>query len=171
MEAVMADSAVQGEADFAGFVRANTAALLRTAYLLAGSAAAAEDLVQETFARLFPRWSRVQQAGAPLAYVRRAMANLYVNQSRRLWRREVAVEHVPDRADLTDATGTAEDREAMWSLLSRLPQRQRAALVLRYYHDQSDGEIAAALHCRPGTVRSLLSRGLATLREEVISDE
>jgi RNA polymerase sigma-70 factor (sigma-E family) len=163
----MAEPAAEHGTDFVAFVRANTASLLRTAYLLTGEAAAAEDLVQENFARLISRWPQVQAAQAPLAYARQAMVNLYMNQTRRLWRGEVAVERVPERVVETDASGSADDRDELGRLLSGLPQRQRAALVLRYYHDQTDGEIAATLNCRPGTVRSLLSRGLATLREEV----
>lgn len=152
--------------DFAPFVRAHIGVLLRTAYLLTGDSASAEDLVQEAFARLYPRWSRVQAADVPLAYVRRSLANLYVNQTRRPWRREVSVPVVPDRAG-PDQTGQSDDADEVWRLLAGLPDRQRAALVLRYFHDQTDDEIAAALDCRPGTVRSLLSRGLAALRAEV----
>jgi len=155
-----------GADEFAPFVRAHTAALLRVAYLLTGDGASAEDLVQETFARLFPRWDRVRQADVPIAYVRRTLANLFVNRSRSPSRREVLVEFLPEGAVLADATAQADDRDELWELLAHLPERQRAVLVLRYFHDLPDDEIAAALDCRPGTVRSLLSRGLAALREE-----
>jgi RNA polymerase sigma-70 factor (sigma-E family) len=151
--------------DFAGFVRANTSALLRTAYLLAGDTVSAEELVQDTLVRLYPRWELVQAAAAPLAYVRRSLANQYVNQTRRPWRRELTVEAVPERLDDRDLTTQLDDRQELWGLLRTLPDRQRAALVLRYFHDLPDEEIGAALGCRLGTVRSLISRGLATLRE------
>lgn len=151
--------------DFAGFVRANTSALLRTAYLLAGDSVSAEELVQDTLVRLYPRWELVQAAAAPLAYVRRSLANQFVNQTRRPWRREFSVDAVPERLDDRDVTVQLDDRDELWGLLRMLPDRQRAALVLRYFHDLPDEEIGAALGCRLGTVRSLISRGLSALRE------
>jgi RNA polymerase sigma-70 factor (sigma-E family) len=169
VEAVMAMSRAGEGPDFAVFVRANTAALLRTAYLLTGSAAAAEDLVQETLTRLYPKWSRVEQAEKPLAYVRRCLANNFVNATRRKSNTEVAVEFLPEHADGTDSATTLAERDEVWRMLTTLTERQRAALVLRYFHDLPDDEIADALGCRVGTVRSAISRGLAALRtaEEV----
>ena len=152
-------------ADFSTFVRVHTPALLRTAYLLTGSSAAAEELVQDTLVRLYPKWGRVSAADVPLAYVRRALTNGFINSRRRASRREFAVETVPEVVDLWRAEDEIADRDEVWSMLHTLPERQRAALVLRYYADQSDEDIAAALGCRPGTVRSLLSRGLSALRE------
>jgi RNA polymerase sigma-70 factor (sigma-E family) len=151
--------------EFTSFVRANTSALLRTAYLLTGSAAGAEDLVQETFARLYPNWSRVAAADVPIAYVRRSLANAFVNQRRKASSREYPVDALPDRADPHDEIAQLSDRDEIWALLGELPERQRTALVLRYFHDLPDDEIAAALDARVGTVRSLISRGLATMRE------
>ena len=152
--------------DFASFVRTHTSALLRTAYLLAGDAVSAEELVQDTFVRLYPRWELVQAAAAPLAYVRRSLANQFVNQTRRPWRREIAVDVLPERADDADPAASLDDRDELWTLLRTLPERQRAALVLRYFHDLPDDEIAATLGCRLGTVRSLISRGLSALRDD-----
>lgn len=152
--------------EFADFVRANTSTLLRTAYLLAGDAVTAEELVQDTLVRLYPRWELVSAAAAPLAYVRRSVANQFVNQTRRPWRREVSVDDVPERLDDHDRTTQFDDRDELWGLLRTLPDRQRAALVLRYFHDLPDEEIAATLGCRLGTVRSLISRGLAALRDD-----
>jgi RNA polymerase sigma-70 factor (sigma-E family) len=152
--------------DFAEFVRANTAALLRTAYLLTGNAVSAEELVQETLVRLYPRWELVRAAAAPLAYVRRSLANQFVNQTRRPWRRELSVDDVPEQLDGRDVMTQFDDRQELWGLLRALPERQRAALVLRYFHDLPDEEIGAALGCRLGTVRSLISRGLSALRDD-----
>ena len=152
--------------DFASFVRAHTPALLRTAYLLAGDAVSAEELVQDTFVRLYPRWELVRAAAAPMAYVRRSMANQFVNQTRRPWRREIVMDVLPERPAEGDAAGQLDDRDALWSLLRTLPDRQRAAVVLRYFHDLPDDEIAATLGCRLGTVRSLISRGLSALRSD-----
>ena len=152
------------EVGFAEFVRANTAALLRTAYLLTGDGGAAEELVQDTLVRLYPKWDRVQGAEKPLAYVRRSVANAFINERRRPASHELRFDVLPERADVHDATAAVADRDELWPLLRQLPERQRAALVLRYFHDLPDDEIAAALECRAGTVRSLISRGLATLR-------
>lgn len=148
---------------FEPFVRAHTAALLRTAFLLTGDVAAAEELVQDTLVHLYPQWGRVAAAAVPLAYVRRAATNRFLN-ARKSTRREVVVAEVPDLG-VSDAVSTAlDERDEQWTLLQALPARQRAALVLRYYDDLPDADIAAALRCRQGTVRSLVSRGLASLR-------
>ena len=151
--------------EFPAFVRAHTAALLRTAYLLTGSSSAAEELVQDTLVRLYPKWHRVAAADAPLAYVRRSLTNGYLNSRRRASRREVSVEDVPDRADEWRADDRFADRDEIWAMLHTLPDRQRAALVLRYFADLPDAAVAEALGCRPATVRSLVSRGLAALRD------
>src|SRR5664279_637719 len=82
-------------------------------------------------------------------------------------RRETPVEFLPERPDGRDLPGRFDDRDELWSLLRELPDRQRAALVLRFFHDLPDDEIGTALGCRPGTVRSLISRGLADLRVRV----
>lgn len=153
-----------GSVVFAVFVREHTPALLRTAYLLTGDRLAAEELVQDTLVRLFPKWHRVEQAEIPLAYVRRAIANAFVNQQRRASRREYAYADVPERMDERDVFGQLADRDEIWTRLATLPDRQRAALVLRFYEGLSDDDAALALGCRVGTVRSLVSRGLASLR-------
>jgi RNA polymerase sigma-70 factor (sigma-E family) len=156
---------VRAELEFAEFVRTNTAALLRTGYLLTGNAGAAEELVQDTLVRLYAKWNKVQAAEQPLAYVRRSLTNAYINQQRRSAGHELRFDLLPDRADERDAVATVADRDELWPLLELLPARQRAALVLRYFHDLPDDQIAAALECRDGTVRSLISRGLATMRQ------
>ncbi len=152
---------------FEDFVRSETAGLLRSAYLLTGNAASAEDVVQETLTRLFPRWSRVQQATYPQAYVRRSLVNTFLNSRRSRSASEIVVDDVGDRPSPGDLAQEVADSELVWSLLSRLGQRQRAVLVLRYFHDWSDADIAAAVGCRTGTVRSLLSRGLTALRADL----
>lgn len=155
------------EVGFAGFVREHTSALLRTAYLLTGNGHAAEELVQETFVRLYPKWDRVAAAEVPLAYVRRALTNCFLNQRRRASSREQRYADVPERSDPRDVQAELADRDEMWTLLQVLPDRQRAAIVLRFYEGLPDDQIAAALDCRLGTVRSLVSRGLAALRVEL----
>jgi RNA polymerase sigma-70 factor (sigma-E family) len=155
------------EVGFAGFVRENTPALLRTAYLLTGSRPQAEELVQDTLVRLYPKWDKVEAADVPLAYVRRSLSNAFINQMRRGAAREFAFEDVPERTDPHDALSQLADRDQIWAGLNRLSQRQRAALVLRLFEDLSDEQTAAALGCRVGTVRSLISRGLVVLREHM----
>ena len=162
---------MDGDGDFARFVRTNTPALTRTAYLLCGDTLAAEELVQDTLVRLYPKWHLVQAAEVPLAYVRRSLANQFVNQSRRPWRREVVLDVMPERPDHHDPAGQLDDREELWAMLGSLPARQRAALVLRYFHDLPDEEIGAALGGQLGTVRSLISRGLAALRDRAAASE
>lgn len=164
---VFVEVLVRGDVGFAAFVRENTPALLRTAYLLTGNAVQAEELVQDTMARLYPKWDRVEAADVPLAYVRRSLANGHVNQRRRASRREYAFADVPERPDDHDPVAQLADRDAIWAGLTTLPERQRTALVLRYFEDLSDDDIAAAIGARVGTVRSLISRGLATLRQQM----
>jgi RNA polymerase sigma-70 factor (sigma-E family) len=163
----MGAAVIDGDA-FAAFVRQHGRSLFGTAYLLTGDGGRAEDLVQDTLTRLYPRWERVTAAEAPLAYVRRAVVNRFVSGQRRPSSREVALADVPDRAAAGDLADGVTDRGMLSQLLRTLPERQRAALVLRYFHDLADDDIATALGCRTGTVRSLLSRGLESLRATAV---
>jgi RNA polymerase sigma factor (sigma-70 family) len=98
------------------------------------------------------------------------MTNGFLNEKRRASSRDITMEAVPDRIEARDAYTQLLDRDHVQVLLARLPARQRAALVLRYFADLPDQEIADMLDCRVGTVRSLISRGLATLREHGVGD-
>jgi RNA polymerase sigma-70 factor (sigma-E family) len=159
------------DALFARFVREHTGALLRSAYLLTGSSSSAEDLVQETFLRLYPKWHRVMSADVPIAYVRRSLVNGFLNQRRKPSSHEITVDELPERADRRDIGLDVTNRDLVWRMLAGLSGRQRAALVLRFFHDLDDHEIADALECRVGTVRSLVSRGLVALRDQVAHAE
>ena len=152
-------------AGFEEFVLARTDALLRFGYVLTGDASRAEDVLQEALLDVHRHWDRLAAQGSPEPYVRRAMVNEYVSWRRRHSNRELPGE-VPDlpAPDLADV-GLAE-RDALWRALARLPRRQRAVLVLRFYEDLSDSEIAAVLGCAGGTVRSLTSRALHALRTD-----
>lgn len=152
--------------EFSPFVRAHSTALLRSAFLLTGDLAAAEDLVQDTFLQLFPRWSRVMAADVPLAYVRRSMTNNFINSRRGRARHEVLFADPPEHGYDDDLAGPLSDRQLVRGLLAELSPKQRAVLVLRFYCDLSDVQIAADLGCRQGTVRSIISRALALLRAE-----
>jgi RNA polymerase sigma-70 factor (sigma-E family) len=151
--------------EFAAFVRTHSTALLRSAFLLTGERGAAEDLLQDTFVRLYPRWSRVIEADVPLAYVRRSMTNNFLNGRRRAGR-EVLLAELPETSYESDLAGPLSDRDLVRGLLAALAPKQRAVLVLRFFHDLSDEQIAADLGCRQGTVRSIVSRSLVMLRTE-----
>jgi RNA polymerase sigma-70 factor (sigma-E family) len=152
------------DAAFEAFVREHSASLIRTAVLVTGSKHAAEELVQDTLTLLYPRWARVAAADQPLAYVRRSLVNRFISQRRRPGALDVAVWELPDGWDGTDLGETVAVRRTIWQLLGTLPERQRAAIVLRHFHDLPETEIAATLGCRPGSVRSLISRGLGSMR-------
>lgn len=155
---------MRAEDPFALFVRAHSEQLFTTAYLLTGSSGRAEELLQDTLARLYPRWARVAAADSPVAYVRRSLANGFVSAGRRRSSRDVALTRLPEGGDGRDLAEDVADRALLWQLLDALPARQRAALVLRYFHDMPDEEVAEALGCRVATVRSLASRGVAAMR-------
>lgn len=151
------------DASFAAFVRANSSTLFRTAYLLTGDSGRAEDLVQDTLTRLYPKWALVEAADNQVAYVRRALTNGFLSERRRPASRDIPLWELPDRAAAADVARDVVDRHLLWSLVGELPERQRAAIVLRYFHDLPDDEIAESLGCRAATVRSLLSRAVAAM--------
>ncbi|MCI0687756.1 MAG: SigE family RNA polymerase sigma factor [Sporichthyaceae bacterium] len=146
------------------FVAARGEALLRGALMLCGSPHEAEDLVQAVLAKVYPRWARISTLDQPEAYVRKVLVHEQLRRSRRRWRRELAMPAVHAEPAASDDTDAYASRDAAWSLLAGLPGRQRAVLVLRYYEDLSDPEIATVLGCRASTVRSQAARALATLR-------
>ncbi len=140
-------------------------ALLRTAYLLTGDRSDAEDLLQTTLAKTYLAWSRIRDDGAVEGYVRRVMVNTRTS----LWRgrraAEYATDDLPEHA-ARDQTADLDLHDALWRALGRLPRRQRAAVVLRYYEDLSEAETADALGVSVGTVKSTVSRALVRLRED-----
>ena len=137
---------------------------LRLAFLLTGSMAVAEELVQEAFARVIGRLGHLREPGAFGAYLRVAVTNLSRNHFRTASRERRFVERVGplvrEEASEPDVSG----RDAILRALRGLPERQRTAVVLRFYEDLTDEQTAEILRCRTGTVRSLVSRGMATLR-------
>lgn len=149
---------------FERFVREQTGSLYRTAYLLTGNRHAAEELLQDTLTHLYPKWAVVAAAERPVAYVRRALANRFVSGRRAPAARGESMWEVPDTWDGSDLSETVAVSRTVWQLLGDLPERQRAAVVLRYFHDLSDTDVAEVLGCRPVSVRSLVSRGIAAMR-------
>jgi RNA polymerase sigma-70 factor (sigma-E family) len=153
------------EADFTDFVAHRAPSLLRTAFLLCGGdRGAAEDLLQEVLERVYPRWHRIK--GVPEQYVRTSLANAAANRWRARSRRvsEVRLEE----ATAVTRTGHEQqivEQDQVVRALRELPPRMRAVLVLRYFDDMSEADIAKALRCSAGTVKSQASRGLVRLRE------
>jgi RNA polymerase sigma-70 factor (sigma-E family) len=164
----MGDAAVSAErgidAALAEFAATRWSALLRFGLLLTGNAADAEDLVQTALARTAARWRTMRTLERPEAYVRTAMVRLCANRWRSLLSRERLTGDVPDIAAVADPIEHVADREAMWAALRTLPPRQRAVVVLRYYEDMSEREIARLLGITQGTVKSQASKALRTLR-------
>ncbi|OLE23803.1 MAG: RNA polymerase subunit sigma-24 [Actinobacteria bacterium 13_1_20CM_3_71_11] len=149
---------------FDEFVVIRGPALLRFAHVLCGNAHLAEDLVQEVLARVHRRWDRIERMDGPEAYVRRAVVREFLSWRRRRASREAVLADLPDRPVDEDAAQRHAARDEMWCLLAGLPRAQRAVLVLRFYDDLTDIEIAEVLGCAPSTVRAHASRALARLR-------
>jgi RNA polymerase sigma-70 factor (sigma-E family) len=150
------------DAPFSGFVAARYSSLLRTAFLLTGDRGIAEDLVQSALMRAYPAWRRSSPPDRPELYVRTIMIRLATRWRARRWRGEVATEVLPEVVhESASAYGLVDNvRRALMAL----PMEQRAVLVLRFYEQQSEQEIAQLLGVRPGTVKSRGSRGIAALR-------
>jgi RNA polymerase sigma-70 factor (sigma-E family) len=146
---------------FRAYALSRRATLRRTAYLMCGDWHQADDLVQTTLTKLYVAWKRVRSEDAPDAYTRRILTRCYLDERRRPWRREAPVEELDDSPTPPRHAEEAIDlREA----LSRLPARQRATIVLRFWADASVTETADALGCSEGTVKSQTARAINTLR-------
>ena len=151
---------------FARFVEARERALQRTAWLLTGDWALAEDLVQTALARTWLRWERIRRRDDPEIYVRKAMMNTWVTWSQRRWRREHPSEHIPDSPTPQDLATDVSVRMVVRKALGSLTNRQRAVLVLRVFDDLSTAQVAQVLDCSAGTVKATLSQALAKLRDD-----
>ncbi|OLB78122.1 MAG: RNA polymerase subunit sigma [Actinobacteria bacterium 13_2_20CM_2_71_6] len=153
----------EGKARFAEFVAARTHALIRLAYLLTGDQHAAEDLLQNALMKTATRWAHLRHED-PEGYIRTTMYREQVSRWRRLGRRhEVAVQSPPD-TPYADPSGHTDLRLSMRQALLRLPPDQRAVLVLRYYEDLTETQVAQMLDCSIGTVRSRTHRAVTRLR-------
>ena len=142
---------------FEVFYRRSLAPMVRLAYLLTGGSAAAEELVQDAFIRVHARWDRIEN---PTAYLRRAVVNQTASHRRRVWlERRKGVEYRVEAVE--------QSVDELRDVVRALPYRQRAAVVLRYYADLPESEIAEALGCRVSAVKSLLYRAMNELREVV----
>lgn len=154
------------EDDFRELYVARAAALRRTAFLLCGDWHTAEDLVSVSFAKLYAAWRRVDH---PEPYLRQVLVRTWVDETRRPHRRERPVAVLPDAT--VRPSSSVEDRELLKTALLRVPPRQRACLVLRFFDDLSVADTARALGCTESTVKSQTSRGLDALRALIPAKE
>lgn len=157
------------EAAFREFVTQRSAGLLRTAYLLTGDRGLAEDAVQAMFGRVYLSWPKIRERAAADAYCRTALVREVSS-----WRRRRRVQHVltadpPDRPQVVDEASDVAER--LKRALVGLPPRQRAVIVLRYYDDMSEADVAAALGISPGSVKQHLHRAVAALRAALAQPE
>jgi RNA polymerase sigma-70 factor (sigma-E family) len=161
---------MRDDTSYVEFVTGRWSVLFRLSYLLTGTEHAAEDLLQSVLAKAYPAWTRIHRMDSPEAYVRRMLVNGAISAARRAWRREHPMERLPESA-VSGMERVVDDRADLWPLVQQLPPRQRAVVVLRYYEDLSEAEIARVLDCAPGTVKSQASDALRSLRRLVAAPE
>lgn len=150
--------------EFTEWMTARQGVLFRTAYLVAGDKQTAEDLVQTAAAKLYLAWDRVRDRGNVDAYMRRIIINEHNSLWRRPWKKREQVAETLPETGYVDRQGDPTEASALWKVVQSLPPRQRAVIVLRYYEDLSEAEIADTLEISTGTVKSQASRAMATLR-------
>jgi RNA polymerase sigma-70 factor (sigma-E family) len=150
------------DAAFAEYFAARSGAMRGTAFLLCGDWHRAEDLVQTAFTKLYTHWHRVARHEALDPYVRQVLIRTFIDDGRRGWWRRERPQETP--VERVAAQASADDRLVLMQALGRVPPRQRAVLVLRYWEDMSVEETAVALSCSTGTVKSQAARGLDALR-------
>ncbi|NUR98564.1 MAG: SigE family RNA polymerase sigma factor [Kribbellaceae bacterium] len=157
--------------DFDEWVTQRGAALLRFAYLVTRDHSRAEEAVQDALIAAYSRWSRICRTQDPEAYVRRSIVNADISRWRRFFRRETPTSDTGPADPAPDPAVAQAEHDAVWALCATLPAKQRAAVVLRYYEDLPDAEIAVILDCSPATVRSQIHRALASLRTTIGTEE
>ncbi|MGC0376360.1 SigE family RNA polymerase sigma factor [Streptomyces sp. SAI-229] len=152
------------EAEFQEFVRARWTRLVRTAYLLTGDVHHAEDLTQTALAKAYRSWRRVSRSDRPEAYVRRILVSCNSDRFRKRRVTEALTAAPPETVGRDEAVSWADERSALLTALGTLPPKQRAVIVMRYWEDLPEAEVAEMLGCSPGTVKSQASKALAKLR-------
>jgi RNA polymerase sigma-70 factor (sigma-E family) len=161
----------EAEQQYGDYVAARAPRLVRFAFLLCGDWHRAEDVVQSALVKLYLAWPRLRRVEAIDPYVRRIIVRVLVDHGRLAsFRREVVHERLPEPPPAGDGSDAVTDRMALLSALAALPARQRAAVVLRFWEDQSVEQTAEALACSVGNVKSQTARGLQTLRR-LLSDQ
>ena len=156
------------EAEFAVYVTARRDRVRRTAYLICGDWHRADDLTQIAFVKLYGAWQGIRNRAALESFVRSCLVRAAVDESRRPWRRERAVEVLPEVPDVSDLSDLVADRAVIRQALEEVPPGQRVVLVLRYFDGSSVAEVARILDCSEGTVKSQTARGLAALKAALI---
>ncbi|MBZ9645705.1 MULTISPECIES: SigE family RNA polymerase sigma factor [unclassified Streptomyces] len=154
---------------FSSYVRARQPVLLRTARSLTANPSDAEDLLQTALTKTYVAWERIEDHRALDGYVRRALLNTRTSQWRKRKVDEFACDELPEPEPVPGGDDPAEQQalhDAMWRAIMRLPARQRAMVVLRYYEDLSEAQTAEVLGVSVGTVKSAVSRALGKLRED-----
>ena len=151
---------------FHDFVAARSPSLIRAAWLLTGDVATAEDLVQTALVKVWSRWSQVDRQDAPEAYVRRVMMSTFLTWNRRRWHGELAHGELPDTVAATNDLHEVELRWSVARALRALSRRQRAVVVLRYFEDLTEVQVAHVLNCAVGTVKSHNAKAIAKLRTD-----
>lgn len=152
--------------DFREFVVSRGRSLLHSAYLLTGNLADAEDLVQSALAKTYQSWDRIEDRKALDGYVRRAMVNTHISWWRRRKVDEYPTDDIPDHP-VADTSANSEIHDSLRRAIDRLPRRMRAAVVLRFFEDMTEAEVAEVLGVSQGTVKSTVSRAVAKLRSDV----
>ncbi|MEJ7833609.1 MAG: SigE family RNA polymerase sigma factor [Nocardioides sp.] len=152
------------DADFADYVAARSTWLQRTAFMMCGNRAQAEDLVQTALVKLYVAWPRIQRRDTVDAYARRTLARVWIDELRRPWRRETTTDIADFRPDPADGPGQVGDRIELLQALRRLPDKQRIAVVLRHWQDLSVADTADVMGCTASAVKTHTARGVAALR-------
>ncbi|KAB2340535.1 SigE family RNA polymerase sigma factor [Actinomadura rudentiformis] len=147
--------------EFTRYAAEKSPRLFKTAYLLCRDRGLAEDLVQITLVKTWRAWRRIEDDPDP--YVYRILVNSHASSMRRLWRREIPTDEPPE-ASSEDELSRLDTRAWILAALARLPRRQQAVIVLRFFEDMTEPQVAAVLDCSVGTVKSQTSKALAKLR-------
>ena len=151
---------------FGEYVRTRSQVLLRAAQGMTGSRADAEDLVQATLVKAYQSWDRIEDPAALDAFVRRVMVNTHISGWRRRRVNEYPTDELPDSASDADATSDSDLHDVVQRAIDRLPRQMRAAVMLRFYDDMTESEVAAVLGVSVGTVKSTVARAVAKLRKD-----
>jgi RNA polymerase sigma-70 factor (sigma-E family) len=157
--------------DLDDFLAARWSSLYRLACLLTGSPTEADDLLQESLVKVYVRWAKVSRTQVPEAYVRRIMVNTLVSRTRRPHRRHEQLSGQVAAMPVVSPEEAVLERAQVWPMVRALPVRQRAVIVLRYYEDLSEREIADVLGCSTGSVKSQAHDALMSLRRDVAALE
>ncbi|MFB4194865.1 SigE family RNA polymerase sigma factor [Streptomyces carpaticus] len=154
----------EDEEEFQAFVRSRWTGLVRTAYLLTGDTHLAEDVAQSALTKVYRSWRRVRSSDHPDAYVRRILVSCHHDRFRKRRVAEQLTDRLPDLSSAPDDMARTDERMRLHAALLKLPRRQRAVVVLRYWEDLSAAEVAATLGCSTGTVKSQSAKAMVKLR-------